>query len=139
MPKIKMETLRVLVVDDHVEVRTNIVRNLKELGFRQFEQAANVDEALTKINAAPFNIVFLDVHMPGKTGYHLLTKCREDIRFANTAFIVVSSASEKSAVIEALKAGANAYIIKPIEEKTLADYVNKIIVNWLEPRLKSGT
>ncbi|TAL31104.1 MAG: response regulator [Alphaproteobacteria bacterium] len=132
--KLKVEALRVLVVDDHAEVRTTILRNLKDIGFKLFDEAANIDEAFTKINTNPYNIVFLDVYMPGKTGYYLLEKCREDMRFANTAFIMVSSASERSAVIEALKAGANAFILKPVEEKSLKDYVTRI-VSWLEPRI----
>ena len=134
MTKLKLDALKVLVVDDHPDVRVTIVRNLQSLGFKYFDQAANVDEAMVKIDATPYNIVFLDVHMPGKTGYYLLEKCRQEKKFANTAFVIVSSDSEKSAVIEALKAGANAFIVKPIEEKSFKEYVNKMVV-WLEPRV----
>lgn len=135
MTKVKLDTLRVLVVDDHVEVRSTILRNLKNIGFKLFDQAANVDEAISKIDENPYNIVFLDVHMPGKTGYYLLEKCRADNKFMNTAFVIVSSDSERSAVIEALKAGANAFIVKPIEEKAFNEHVSRT-VSWLEARMK---
>jgi two-component system chemotaxis response regulator CheY len=130
MSEVDAEQLKVLVVDDHLTVRTQIQNHLKGMKFSHVDQAANVDEATNKMAATRYNIVFLDWHMPGKSGYYLLQKCREDRAYDDVAFIVVSAESENRHIIEALKAGATSYIVKPYSENTLVEHVTKTL-NWI--------
>jgi two-component system, chemotaxis family, chemotaxis protein CheY len=125
--------MRALVVDDLPYNRSNLERNLKNMGFTHVDQAANVDEAMAKMEQTAYDIVFLDWNMPGRSGFHLLKSCREERSYDHVAFVMVSSESENRTIIEALKAGATAYIVKPVQDSALLDQMNKVL-EWIERR-----
>ena len=87
---IQNSDLSVLVVDDHMMMRTMISQHLRDLGFNSIETANTGVEALEKMEAAwsakkPFNIVLLDWHMPDIEGIEVLEECREDKKYDSTA------------------------------------------------------
>ena len=57
-----------LLVDDHLLVHKQMTHELKCLGCEKIDHAADVAEARTKISATHYDVVFLDWHLPGKTG-----------------------------------------------------------------------
>ncbi len=89
------------------------------------------------MKAKLYNVVFLDWHMPGRTGYSLLQACHEDSRYDNTAFVICSSESGDRYIIEALKAGATAYIVKPVDETLLKEHMNRLLL-WINQRASIG-
>lgn len=137
MTKHTIQDLRALVVDDHMVVRCEIERLLKSFGVPHVEQAAHVQEATAKMEAGEYNVIFLDWNMPGRSGYNLLQQCREDNAYDTTAFIIVSAESEERFIIEALKAGATSYIVKPVTESILKEHVDRV-VNWINQRQEEG-
>ncbi|HYD17912.1 MAG TPA: response regulator [Patescibacteria group bacterium] len=126
--------LKALVVDDHMIVRCDIERHIKSLGIAHVEQAANVREATDRMAQSDYNVIFLDWNMPGRSGYNLLEQCRGDAKYDNTAFVIVSAESEDRFIIEALKAGATSYIVKPVSENILREHVLRV-VNWINARV----
>src|SRR4051812_25460571 len=118
MADINIAELRVLVVDDNVVVRKLIEVNLANMGFKTIEVASNSSEAQEKISAKPYDIVFLDWNMPGKSGYALMQEYREDRKWDGIAFVMVTAESQERYVREAVKAGATSYITKPITPVT---------------------
>jgi CheY-like chemotaxis protein len=130
--------LRVLVVDDNVVVRKLIEAQLGTLGFTQIDSAGNSQEAQDKIAAAPYDIVFLDWNMPGKSGYALMQEYREDRAHDHIAFVMVTAESQERYAREATKAGATLYITKPILPATFKDKVDKV-VQWLTNTRASKT
>jgi two-component system chemotaxis response regulator CheY len=132
MPDIK--DLKVLVVDDHMLMRKQMDKMLRDMGFTAVDQAPNASEAAAKLTAGSYNIVFLDWHMPGQGGISLMQQFREDRRFDATAFVVVSAESENRFIGEALKAGATAYVVKPATEPVLKEKVGKVLV-WLDQHM----
>jgi two-component system, chemotaxis family, chemotaxis protein CheY len=133
MPEFNIAEARVLVVDDNVVVRKLIEANLATMGFKNIEGASNSQEAQDKIAAQPYQIVFLDWNMPGKSGYALMQEYREDRKYDGIAFVMVTAESQERYMREAVKAGATSYITKPIAPATFQEKVGKVLA-WLESR-----
>ncbi|MDI1227730.1 MAG: response regulator [bacterium] len=135
MTAFSVSDLRALVVDDHMIVRCDIERHIKTLGITHIDQAANVAEATAKMAGTEYNVVFLDWNMPGRSGYNMLEQCRGEEKYDNTAFVIVSAESEDRYIIEALKAGATSYIVKPVSENILREHVTRVVA-WINERLQ---
>jgi CheY-like chemotaxis protein len=131
MTTLNIPDLRVLVVDDNVVVRKLIEAQLGVLGFKQIDAAGNSNEAQDKIAAAPYDIVFIDWNMPGKSGYALMQEYREDRQNDHIAFVMVTAESQERYAREAQKAGATLYITKPISPATFKEKIDKVLA-WLE-------
>jgi two-component system chemotaxis response regulator CheY len=130
MADAKISDMKVLVVDDHIIIRRDLEQFLKNMGCKHVDQAANVADAQTKLDAGHYNIVFLDWNMPGKSGFHLLQQCRGNKAYDTTAFVIVSAESDDRYIIEALRAGATSYIVKPVAESTLQEHLAKVMT-WI--------
>lgn len=134
MAEVQISELKALVVDDHMIIRRDIEQLLKNMGCRHVDQAGNVGEAQNKMEAERYNIVFLDWNMPGKSGFHLLQQCRMSSDYDGVAFVIVSAESDDRYVIEALKAGATSYIVKPVSEPVMAEHMTKVLA-WIGKRM----
>lgn len=127
--------LKTLVVDDHLSMRKMVEDYLREFGFSHIDHAGDGDEATQKLTEKVYDIAFLDWNMPGKTGYALLQQCRQDKRYDNSAFIMVTAESHDRRVIEALKAGANSYIIKPFSKEHFNKVLKSVLV-WRNNKIE---
>lgn len=126
--------VRALVVDDHMTTRTEIEKVLRGMGCKKVDLAASTEEALDKLeNGNSYDIIFSDLKMPGKSGYDLMLKCRQNKGCDHTAIIAVSAESEERYIIDALHAGATSYIVKPPEAAKIQEHVNKAL-GWIEQR-----
>ncbi len=123
----------ILVVDDMMTMRKLVKKSLTELGFSRFTEAENGAVALEKFKmvmgspTTQFNLVVSDWNMPVMTGIELLRAVRALQVGSTVPFILLTAESEKSQVIEAVKARVSGYVIKPfttqmIEEKLKAVY-----------------
>lgn len=135
--QLKIENARALVVDDHITTRTDIEKSLRGLGCRKIDHAANAEEALDRLEEGRYDIIFVDLKMPGKSGYDLMLRCRRDKKCDSTAIIVVSAESEERYIIDALHAGATSYIVKPPEEEKIKEHVEKAL-HWIDRRGAEG-
>lgn len=131
-------SLAVLVVDDHMIIRQVVEQNLKNMGFADIDTAGSAAEAVERMAVRNYDIIFIDWIMPGKSGYALMQECRQERKFDDVAFVMVTSESDERHMIEALKAGATSYIIKPVLSNVFSDKVKKVL-DWLGKRVeKSG-
>ncbi|MDR1030956.1 MAG: response regulator [Treponema sp.] len=121
----KMKT--VLVVDDS-RIMRNIVKNTFSLMKIpcQFIEASNGQEALLQLQSHKINLVLLDWNMPQLSGIDFLKQARAQPEYAKLPIIMITSEAAKYNVIEALKAGATDYIIKPVNERNFRDKLAKI-------------
>lgn len=104
---------RVLVVDDNVINRRLAIAFVSRLGYST-DQAEDGPGALAKLDAEPFNIVLLDISMPGMSGEEVLAHIRADGRFGGLRVIAYTAHAlpeEKQRLIEA---GFDDLLIKPI-------------------------
>lgn len=130
--------LRVLVVDDHLLMRSIITQNLRNLGFEDIEMATNGQDALRILREAvqagtPYNILFLDWHMPVEDGISVLKTCRADRSMDKMAIIMLTAEQEKKNVLQAIENGATSYIIKPVSMESLEKNMRNVLL-WLEKK-----
>lgn len=114
----------ILVVDDSINIRQIICENLRRLGFLKMETASDANEAFGKLvhfskSPTPFTLVLSDLNMPGPSGIDFLKQVRETDKFKLLPFVLITTESEKQAVIQAAMAGVSAYIVKPFNLETL--------------------
>jgi len=113
---------QILVVDDATVVRLYYRQILEQQGYR-VEEAINGIEGLEKAVQTPFDLCIVDVNMPMMDGYTFLHALRrEPITHAVPALMTTSEAGVEDHHA-ALKAGANAYLVKPVARDQLALYV----------------
>ena len=113
----------VLVVDDMSTMRKIVMKNLKELGFSNFKEAADGSQAWEVISTSQpqIGIVVSDWNMPNCTGLELLKRVRSDSRFKKLPFLLVTAEAEQHQIIEAVKAGVDQYVVKPFTKEALLE------------------
>src|SRR5262245_17075069 len=110
-----MSAGRILVVDDDPQIRRVMRVTLPGQGY-EVDDAKNGDEALEKLREKRFDLVLLDVNMPGMSG---LEACRLIRSQSEIAIIMLTVRDNESDTVEALDAGADDYITKPFKSSEL--------------------
>jgi len=116
-------TIRILIVDDSSLVRLYYRGILEQAGF-SVDQAMNGVEAMEKVLAQPFDLLVVDVNMPKMDGFSFLRRLRQsDSDAAVLPALVITTEAGREDMREARAAGANFYLVKPVSEADLRDYV----------------
>jgi two-component system chemotaxis response regulator CheY len=114
--------MKVLLVDDSVTMRRIQKTQINTLGITDIIEAGDGQEALGKLKGSmPLDLILLDWNMPVMDGITFLKTVRADDTYKDVKIIMCTSESEKSRVVEALKSGANNYIIKPFTPEALKE------------------
>jgi diguanylate cyclase (GGDEF)-like protein/PAS domain S-box-containing protein len=103
-----------LVVDDNEMNRDALSRRLRQRGF-EVTIAADGAEALELIDRSAFDLVLLDVEMPGLSGLEVLATLRLTRSATELPVIMVTARAEGTDIVEAFRVGANDYVTKPID------------------------
>ena len=112
--------MNVLVVDDYTTMLRIITNLLKQLGFKNVDDATDGTAALEKVKTKSYGIIISDWNMEPMTGYDLLKEIRGSGQaYANTPFIMITAESKTENVVAAKQAGVNNYIVKPFNAETL--------------------
>ena len=117
--------LHILVVDDDDRIRSLLKDYLNENKFI-VSTAENSEEAKKKLSYLKFDIVILDVMMPGQSGYELTEEVKKKIK---VPIILLTAKGEVENRIKGLELGADDYIGKPFEPKELLLRIKNIIKN----------
>ena len=96
--------------------------------FADFDEAENGQNALNVLTREMFHLVISDWDMPKMDGLELFKKMRASEKFAHIPFIMVSSVSEAARVIQAIEAGIDEYVIKPIKPDDFAHRVKDVLI-----------
>ena len=107
-----------LVVDDNPTNRDLLTRQLARHGYI-VAAAEDGKEALEKLAARDFDLILLDVIMPGMDGVETLRRVKEDERLREIPLIMLSSLDEVESAIRCIEAGAEEYITKPVQSTLL--------------------
>jgi sigma-B regulation protein RsbU (phosphoserine phosphatase) len=105
---------RLLVVDDDEGNRTMLARRLGRLGH-EVTTASDGNEALTRLRQQPFDLLLLDIQMPGLNGYHVLEAMKQEPALAQVPVVVLSASDETSRVARCIEMGAEDYLSKPFD------------------------
>ena len=104
---------KILVCDDDKAVSNFLGRFLKKEGYIQVDIALSGEEALEKISKDRYQLVLLDIKLPGIDGIEVLRKIKEINK--DIGVIMITGFPEESIAQEAMKEGAYDYIIKPFD------------------------
>jgi len=112
--------MRAIIIDDERLARTELRKLLQEFPeVEVVDEAANADEAINKIDTLQPDLVFLDIQMPGKTGFDMLAELER------APHVIFTTAYDEYA-LKAFEVNALDYLLKPIEPKRLADAMQKL-------------
>ncbi|MGO4884182.1 MAG: putative bifunctional diguanylate cyclase/phosphodiesterase [Bryobacteraceae bacterium] len=106
--------MALLIVDDEESNRDMLSRRLQRQGF-EVVLAEDGPQALAVVDARPPDIVLLDIRMPGMSGMQVLERIRERHSATELPVIMVTAEAHSASIVEALRAGANDYITKPVD------------------------
>jgi CheY-like chemotaxis protein/anti-sigma regulatory factor (Ser/Thr protein kinase) len=128
---VELENLRILVVDDNATNR-QILRHQVESWGMTHREASGGEQALKLMRAAvqrnePFNLVVLDLMMPGMDGFELARRIKSDPAIADVHLVMLTSFGERGDATRSRELGIAAYLTKPVRQSQLFDCLAKVI------------
>ena len=115
---------RILVVDDDAPMREAFANGLSQTGY-QCVTAGSANEAERALQREEFDLMLLDLGMPGKSGLALLPEVAK--RYSNMAIVVVTGRDEPTTAVLATREGADDYLIKPVSLSSLTLSIEKAL------------
>lgn len=119
--------IKILITDDHPIVRQGIRQILEDDKFQRFgliEEAVNGKELLEKIKTSVFDVILLDISLPGRSGLEILGEVKKIAR--TTAVLILSIYPEEQYAIRAIKLGASGYLNKASAPEELIEAIIKV-------------
>lgn len=116
----------ILIVDDSATTRALVRDEFEAKGARVLE-AENGKEGLWRLRAEPVDLIVCDIHMPVMDGLQMIQELRKLPEHATTPVFVLTSDAAVTRAAEGKKAGANAWVVKPINAASLWKAVEKAL------------
>jgi two-component system chemotaxis response regulator CheY len=114
--------MKILIVDDKASIRAAMKNILLDLGFADITEAVDGEEAWYKINdefrkgdTQAFELIVSDMEMPKMSGLELLRAIRGSNDIKDTPFIMATTVTARQIIMETMRLGVQAYIIKPFD------------------------
>lgn len=121
-----MSAKRILVVDDHQQIRDSI-QEILEMENYEVKTAINGTDALAKVAEFQPDLIVTDILMPDMDGYELMMKKWTDQQMYEVPIIVVSAMVSKYDIAAGKALGAKKYITKPFKAQELIDAVGQFV------------
>ncbi len=119
-------TIKVLVVDDHLLSRKGIVSILSSHGmFEIIGEATNGQEALEKARELMPDLILMDIRMPGGSGLEATRLIKEEMPYVK--IVILSVSDDVQDFFDAIKKGAQGYLLKNMEPEYWLDYIISIV------------
>ena len=125
---IKEDKSKILVVEDEQDIRDLLVFNLQKNGFN-VRAVDNGEKALSLIRNDNFDLILLDLMIPGISGFDLTRILKNDDETSEVPIIMLTAKGEESDIVKGLEIGAQDYITKPFSLKVLMARISKVIQN----------
>lgn len=124
--------LNVLIVDDFEVIRVMLRNALVNLGVKNITDAQNGKVAKDLIeqklgSGGKFDVIFSDWNMPEMDGYELLQFCKGHPDMKAVPFIMVTAEAESNAIMAAVRAGANDYVVKPFSPDVIHRKLSRLL------------
>jgi DNA-binding response OmpR family regulator len=121
----------ILIVDDEPKLSRSLALILQRAGYK-VTTAGTAREGLQLLQAGAYDLVFLDIKLPDQTGIQLLPQIRG--LYPDMPVLILTAHASLDTAIEAVRAGASDYLLKPIEPEAILARVNKIHENQKQPK-----
>mgnify|MGYP006287997553 CR=1 FL=1 len=116
--------IRIMIVDDEMIVRQSLLTWFKKYGH-EVDTAASGMEALEKLEQKPFQVMFVDIKMPGMDGLELLEKVKQD--YPDIMVVIITAYGSIESAVKAMRTGASDYLLKPFKPDQLSLVMERII------------
>ncbi len=121
------DAMHLLIVDDDRRIRQLLTRFLQGEGFR-VTAAVSAEDAYARLRGLHFDLIILDVMMPGQSGYEFAARIRaENSPLAEAPILMLTARAETEDRVKGLEAGADDYLSKPFDPRELALRVASIL------------
>lgn len=128
---------RVLLVDDSKLSRKFIKDFLKHTGI-EFAEAGNGEECILKIKRNSFDLVFMDLNMPGGDGVQILERIRKETKESTLPVVVMGSDVRRESEEKYLKQGFAGCLAKPIQKNRLEELISQLIPEKMSDQIPAG-
>ncbi|MGM0394879.1 MAG: sigma-54-dependent transcriptional regulator [Thermodesulfobacteriota bacterium] len=115
--------IRIMIVDDEMIVRQSLLTWFKKYGH-EVETAASGLEALEKLEQKPYQIMFVDIKMPGMDGLELLEKVKQE--YPEILVVIITAYGSIESAVNAMRTGASDYLLKPFKPDQLSLVMERI-------------
>ncbi|MBW1941515.1 MAG: sigma-54-dependent Fis family transcriptional regulator [Deltaproteobacteria bacterium] len=116
------EKMSIMIVDDEEIIRESFLHWFEKYGHR-VETAASGFDALEKLEKVSFEVLFVDIKMPGMNGIELLEKVKEE--YPETIVIIITAYGSIETAVKAMQMGATDYLLKPFKPEQLSLVIEK--------------
>jgi CheY-like chemotaxis protein len=125
------DSFRILVVDDSPAIQKSLEINLLTLkNIGEIDFADSGEEALEKIDTKQYDVIFLDVMMPGIDGYETCTQIRKNPNYKHTPVVMVSAKCSPLDEVKGIIAGCTTYLTKPVQNEAFQKLSHRMM-EWL--------
>lgn len=121
------ENFKILLVDDEPANIMLLTKQLSAKGCDDIISTHDSREAISIFNKFDFDLVLLDINMPGMNGYEVLDQLRQTERFDNAQVVAVSGNIYPEDIKKGLGSGFSDYLTKPIKMNTLFELIDRVI------------
>ena len=121
-----MDKKQILVVEDEDDIRELVCYNLIKTGYNAIPVASG-ESALDEIELNHFDLIVLDLMLPGIDGLSLCRKLKNDALVKHIPIVMLTAKGEESDIVAGLELGADDYITKPFSPKVLAARIKAVI------------
>lgn len=125
-----MASKLILVVDDDTQLRFTFSSILEKGGYRA-QTCENPSDVISLLGSETFDLVFLDLNMPGMSGIEVLQKIKE--LFPELPVLILTAHASLETAIQAIRLGARDYLIKPVDPAQLLDRVADVLDEINQP------
>ena len=119
-------TGHILIIDDEATLRQTLARVLQQAGF-EVTTAENGDQGISFIQTTNFDLVFMDLRMPGIAGLDALKIIHAS--YPNLPVILFTAQPDLNSAVEALRNGATDYLLKPLKPQAVIERAQSILEN----------
>lgn len=119
--------IRVLAVDDEEDILRLIEIKLKKAGFEVLT-ARDGQEALEKALAEKPDLMLLDVMMPRRDGYSVVSEIKRQLGTEAPVIILLTARGQEADIVQGLTIGADDYIVKPFSPRELIARINVVLI-----------
>ena len=119
-------TGHILIMDDEAELRQTLARILQQAGF-EVTTAENGEQGLSFIQTTNFDLIFMDLRMPGMAGLDVLKLIH--VNYPTIPVVLFTAQPDLNSAVEALRNGATDYLLKPLKPQAIIQRAQSILAN----------
>jgi CheY-like chemotaxis protein len=123
----RTESVKIVAIDDEADILRLIRIKLSKEGF-SVVTASNGIDGIEKVLAERPDVIIVDVMMPGKDGYQVVSEVKKKMGDAAPVAIMLTSKAEDQDMVQGLSAGADDYITKPFSPRELVERINVALI-----------